>query len=776
MTDIYQQEDQFGSGVYGKREVAIVRGEGTTVWDENGRPYLDCAAGIGVANVGHCHPQVVKAITVQANQLITCQEMFYNEQRAQFQAQLAAALPGDLNRVFLCNSGAEAVEAAIKFARLSTGRPGIVAAMRGFHGRTLGALSATHKKEYRRPFEPLVSHFSHIPFGHIERLDEAITEETAAVILELVQGEGGVQLANPAYFHEANRLCRERGALLIIDEVQTGYGRTGKLFACEHYDLVPDLICLGKAMAGGLSMGAVGLGPRVQNLAPGLHGSTFGGNPLACAAGTAVLNIFQQTDLATRAAALGEQFRQRIEALNLPLVREVRGLGLMIGIELRQRAMPYVQALMETGIIALTAGSTVIRLLPPLTITTEELERVVITLENVLTVTEASAPVEPVGDTVRRPAAATRHSFPLNTDDGAVRFLQQLVEIPSLSGEETAVAHFLVSQMNQSGFVARVDEAGNAVGMRNCPDANGDIQQEIVLLGHLDTVPGEIPVRQEAGKLYGRGTVDAKGPLAAFVVAGARATLSPGTRLVVVGAVEEEAATSKGARHIAGQYQPDLCIIGEPSGWNGITLGYKGRLLIDACFIQPMAHTAGAESGAAELGLAWYNKLMSYVTRFNADQSRLFDQLLPSVRELHTSSNGLENRLEMKLGLRLPPAFDITEFENWLQESAGEVGTIRSYAYESAVQGKRTNPLAQVFNRAIRQAGSAPTYKLKTGTSDMNVVGPMWHCPIVAYGPGDSTLDHTPDEHIVIREYLQAIEILQTALADLWDNQKVRAY
>lgn len=390
MSNIFQQEDQFGSGVYGKRDVAIVRGEGTTVWDENGRSYLDCAAGIGVANVGHCHPQVVAAITAQANQLITCQEMFYNDQRAQFQARLAAVLPGYLDRVYLCNSGAEAVEAAIKFARLSTGRPGIVAAMRGFHGRTLGALSATHNKKYRQPFEPLVSQFNHVPFGNIERLDAAITEQTAALILEIVQGEGGVRLADPAYFQEASRLCRERGALLILDEVQTGYGRTGKLFACEQYNLVPDLLCLGKAMAGGLPMGAVGIGPRVQNLAPGLHGSTFGGNPLACAVGTAVLDIFQQTDLATRAATLGEQFRQQVEALNLPLVREVRGLGLLIGIELRQRAMPYVQALMEEGIIALTAGSTVIRLLPPLTITSEELDRVVAALEKVLTAEERS--------------------------------------------------------------------------------------------------------------------------------------------------------------------------------------------------------------------------------------------------------------------------------------------------------------------------------------------------------------------------------------------------
>jgi LysW-gamma-L-lysine carboxypeptidase len=359
------------------------------------------------------------------------------------------------------------------------------------------------------------------------------------------------------------------------------------------------------------------------------------------------------------------------------------------------------------------------------------------------------------------------NSFPLNTDEGATRFLQRLVEIPSLSGEETAVAQYLVAQMNQSGFTAHVDAAGNAVGQRTCPDANGQITQEIVLLVHMDTVPGEIPMRQEAGKLYGRGSVDAKGPLAAFVVAATRTNLPPGTRLIVVGAVEEEAATSKGARFAASQYQPTACIIGEPSDWDGITLGYKGRLLIDACFAQPMAHTAGAEPGAAELGLAWYNALMVYIHQFNANKSRLFDQLLPSVRELHTSSNGLENCLEIKLGIRLPPDFDVAEFEYLLRETAGEAGLIRTYAYETAVQSKRTNPLAQAFSRAIRQAGSVPSYKLKTGTSDMNVVSPIWHCPIVAYGPGDSALDHTPNEHIIIEEYLQAIEVLQAVLTNL---------
>ena len=359
------------------------------------------------------------------------------------------------------------------------------------------------------------------------------------------------------------------------------------------------------------------------------------------------------------------------------------------------------------------------------------------------------------------------NSFPLNTDEGAIGFLQRLVEIPSLSGAETAVAHFLVQQMNQSGFAAQVDAAGNAVGERCCPNANGQITQEIVLLGHMDTVPGDILVRQEDGKLYGRGSVDAKGPLASFIVAASRANLPTGTRLIVVGAVEEEAATSKGARHVANQFRPNLCLIGEPSGWDGITLGYKGRLLIDACFAQPMSHTAGSESGAAELGLNWYNQVLAFMNQFNAGKSRLFDQLLPSVRDLHTSSDGLENRLAIKLGIRLPPNFNVRDFAQWLGDQAGEAGTIHTYAHEPAIQSKRTNPLAQAFNRAIRQTGGVPSYKLKTGTSDMNVVGPIWRCPIVAYGPGDSSLDHTPNEHIELTEYLQAIGVLENLLVTL---------
>lgn len=379
-----QLESQHTSGVYGKRDLAIVRGEGARIWDEEGNEYIDCVAGIGVANVGHCHPAVAAAIAAQAQQLITCQEMFYNDKRAQLLDQLTRILPEGLDRIFLCNSGTEAIEGAIKFARLSTGRTGIVSAMRGFHGRTYGALSATHKKEYRDPFLPLVPGFSQVPFENVDRLKTAVTPETAAVILEIVQGEGGVRPGSAAYFQAVRQICDETGALLIIDEVQTGFGRTGRWFASEHVGIVPDMLVMGKAIAGGVPMGAIAIGPRVKELPIGVHGSTFGGNPLACAAAIATLQTIQNEDLVTRAAELGAYFEQRLRQIDSPLIREIRCLGLMIGIELKVRAMPIVNALMARGVMTLTAGPTVLRLLPPLVITQAQLNSVAETLEIVL--------------------------------------------------------------------------------------------------------------------------------------------------------------------------------------------------------------------------------------------------------------------------------------------------------------------------------------------------------------------------------------------------------
>jgi acetylornithine/LysW-gamma-L-lysine aminotransferase len=377
-------ESTHTSGAYGKRNVAIVRGQGSRVWDENGRKYIDCVAGISVANIGHSHPALVQAITAQAQTLITCPEMFYNDQRAQLLARLATITPPGMERFFLCNSGTEAVEGAIKFARLSSGRTEIIATMRGFHGRTLGALSATHKPEYREPFGPLVPGFTHVPFGNWERLATAVTDQTAAIILEPVQGEGGIRPADPEYMQAVRQLCDERGILLILDEIQTGFGRTGRWFAFEHYGIAPDLLCMGKAIAGGVPLGAIGLGERVQGITPGVHGSTFGGNPLACAAALATLDIYEQEGLIARAEEMGAYFRHRLQSIESEQIREVRGLGLMVGVECKTAVMPFVLALMERGVLALNAGKTVIRLLPPLSITREEIDEVVEVMTAVL--------------------------------------------------------------------------------------------------------------------------------------------------------------------------------------------------------------------------------------------------------------------------------------------------------------------------------------------------------------------------------------------------------
>ncbi|MEA3351806.1 MAG: acetylornithine/succinylornithine family transaminase [Chloroflexota bacterium] len=377
-------ESQHTSGVYSKRDLTITRGQGASLWDDQGNEYIDCVGGHGVANVGHSHPAVVQAIAEQAEHLITCPESFYNDRRAELLARLVSLSPKGMQRAFLCNSGTEAVEAAFKFARYSTKRNDIIATMRGFHGRTLGALSATWKKKYRMPFQPLIPGFKHVPYNKLERLDAAVDENTAAVILEVVQGEGGVNPGTTEYLLGAQETCHQRGALLIIDEVQTGFGRTGKMFALEHHGLQPDLLCLAKSIAGGIPMGATIIGERLREFPPGIHGSTFGGNPLAAAASLAVLDVLENENLPQRSAELGAYLLDELNKIESPLIREVRGMGLMIGIQIKQKVAPYLSELMQRGVLALPAGLTVIRLLPPLVITREQLDQVVKALRDVL--------------------------------------------------------------------------------------------------------------------------------------------------------------------------------------------------------------------------------------------------------------------------------------------------------------------------------------------------------------------------------------------------------
>lgn len=373
MTDFIELEKAHEFDVYPKRDLVLVRGQGAKVWDSKGKEYIDCIAGHGVANVGHCNDKVAAAIAEQARQLISCSMTLYNDTRAGFLEKLLSVTPKNLKRAFLCNSGTEAIEAAIKFARFTTKKKEFITAMRGFHGRTLGSTTATFNPEYRKEFEPLVPGFKYVAYNNFDKLKESVTEDTAGIILEIVQGEGGVHPGTRDYFTKVRQLCDEKNILLIIDEVQTGFCRTGKMFACEHFDLQPDMLCLAKGIAGGVPMGAVVCSEKIQP-PMGKHGSTFGGNPLACAAGIAAIDFMVESKLAEQARDKGEYFVGKLNQHKFANVREIRHMGLMVGMELKEKGQPYLVKLMEHGVLAMPAGATVLRFLPPLTIAKEELE------------------------------------------------------------------------------------------------------------------------------------------------------------------------------------------------------------------------------------------------------------------------------------------------------------------------------------------------------------------------------------------------------------------
>jgi acetylornithine/LysW-gamma-L-lysine aminotransferase len=328
-------------------------------------------------------PGTNTSIAEQAKNLITCTGSFYNPVRAELMEKLISISPSSLSKVFLCNSGTESIEAALKFARISTGKKEFITAMRGFHGRTLGALSATHNPKYRQDFEPLVPGFTYVPFNNIEKLKSSVTDNTAAVLLEVIQGEGGVHPGTRDYFDNAQKLCHDQNIFLIIDEVQTGFGRTGKIFACDHFDIKPHILCISKAMAGGFPMGAVLCSDDIK-ISSGKHGTTFGGNPLACAAALATIEEIIGKNLVHESEEKGKYFSEKFGKHNLSVVREVRQFGLMIGIELKEKSQKYIQTLQEDGVLVIAAGPTIIRLLPPLVISYEELDIVVDKLAEVL--------------------------------------------------------------------------------------------------------------------------------------------------------------------------------------------------------------------------------------------------------------------------------------------------------------------------------------------------------------------------------------------------------
>ncbi len=377
VADVLALEARHGSTLF-EPSIVFERGEGALVYDVEGREYIDCAAGIGVASVGHGNPRRVRAIADQAARLITCPPSQGNRVRAEFVRRLCELAGPPLSRAFLSNSGSEANEAAVKWALVATGRRRLVAAHRGFAGRTLGALSLTANPAYRRPFEPLYPEVTFVPFDDASALEAAVDEQTAAVVLEPIQGEGGVHPASREYLRLARQVTRDRGALLILDEVQCGAGRTGRFLAAHGYGVEADIVTLAKGLAGGVPIGATLMSDAVAGAMPrGGHGSTFGGNPLACAAGLAVLDELRGRDLLGNAAQMGKRLMRGLRGIESSQVREVRGMGLMIGIELRQRAAPFVAGFRARGLLTVTAGPNVVRLLPPLVITTEQVDAIV---------------------------------------------------------------------------------------------------------------------------------------------------------------------------------------------------------------------------------------------------------------------------------------------------------------------------------------------------------------------------------------------------------------
>jgi acetylornithine/LysW-gamma-L-lysine aminotransferase len=379
--------------IYFKRPIVITKGKGATLWDITGREYIDCMGAYGVCIVGHCHPKVVKAIQRQASTLISCHNSLYNDSRARFLQKLINATPVELTRVFLSNSGTEAIEAALKIARKHTGKTEIIAFMGGYHGKTFGSLSATWNKKYRIPFEPLVPHFKHVPFGRSERVEKAITNDTAAILVEPIQGEGGVKIPPPSFLNDLQRICNEHNILLICDEVQTGFGRTGTLFASEQFNVVPDILCLAKAVGGGVPIGATIAKENVMSsLKIGDHSSTFGGNPLAAAAAEAALDVVISEKLPQRAVKLGTYFMDRLHELNqkYQIIREVRGMGLMIGMQFRFEVLNIILRLLDHGIIVLDAGRNVLRFLPPLVISKDQIDQVLEVLDLVIAEEESA--------------------------------------------------------------------------------------------------------------------------------------------------------------------------------------------------------------------------------------------------------------------------------------------------------------------------------------------------------------------------------------------------
>ncbi len=384
-------EEEFMGNLYQRFPVTIDKGLGSHVWDTKGKEYIDCMGGYGVALVGHRNERVVNAIKSQLEKIITVHSSFYNKTREKFLESLINIAPKNLSQVHLNNSGSEAVEAAIKFARKFTHKKGMIAMNGSYHGKSMGALSLTFSPKYRKDFQPLLEKVTFSSFGDIDALRSKIDADTGFVILEPIQGESGIHVAPEGFLQDVRKLCDEKGILLIFDEIQSGFGRTGRMWACEHWNTDPDIMCLAKGIAGGVPMGATLVRPDILAcIKKGEHSSTFGGNPLSCAAGIAAIQSLTQDGLIENAEKMGKIFRDGLEQLKEKhkIIREIRGKGLMIGIELKYEVKDILMDGIEKGVLLLYSGRNIIRLLPPLVISEEDTTKVLETLDVLLTAEE----------------------------------------------------------------------------------------------------------------------------------------------------------------------------------------------------------------------------------------------------------------------------------------------------------------------------------------------------------------------------------------------------
>ena len=381
-------EDQYLGNLYQRFPVTIEKGLGAHVWDTNDKEYIDCMGGYGVALVGHRNERVVNAIKSQIDKIITVHSSLYSKTREEFLETLFKVAPHGLTQVHLNNSGAEAIEAAIKFARKFTGKKGMIAMNGSYHGKSMGALSITFNPKYRKAFQPLVDKVTFSPFGDIESLRSKIDSDTAFIVLEPIQGESGIHVAPDGFLQDVRKICDENDILLIFDEIQAGLGRTGRMWASEHWNTVPDILCIAKGIAGGVPMGATMVRPDILDcISKGEHSSTFGGNPLSCAAGTATLQALTQDGLIDNAERRGKMFKDGLEALKEKhnIIREIRGKGLMIGIELKFEVRDILMEGIEKNLLLLYSGRNILRLLPPLVITEQDVIRSLEILDELFT-------------------------------------------------------------------------------------------------------------------------------------------------------------------------------------------------------------------------------------------------------------------------------------------------------------------------------------------------------------------------------------------------------